>query len=218
MFNTNHVNRLLETKPTEAPGSLGSLDEAVLWENFKKGNELAFSILYKRYIQRLHNYGMHTCRDKDLVLDCLQELFAHLWDRRETVSSVGSVNFYLFKSFRRLLLSRIMARKRFSTLLPGSSAVFFEFVPSAEQSMIDNESKAHQVECLKTSVKALSRRQREAIFLKFFNELSYHEVAVIMDLRVESVYNLISKAIDILRSKLRISIPAIVAVAGTILG
>jgi RNA polymerase sigma factor (sigma-70 family) len=111
-----------------------------------------------------------------------------------------------------------MARKRFSTLLPGSSAVFFEFVPSAEQSMIDNESKAHQVECLKTSVKALSRRQREAIFLKFFNELSYHEVAVIMDVRVESVYNLISKAIDILRSKLRISIPAIVAVAGTILG
>jgi len=200
MFATTD-ERLLETIPAGLQ-SAKSVDEAVLWVNFKNGNELAFSILYKRYSQLLYNYGMHACKDKDLVLDSLQELFANLWDRRETVSAVGSVRFYLFKSYRRLLISRIIANRKFSIPLPGSSA-FFEFIPSIEQSFIDRELKALQTERLKNCIKSLSKRQREALFLKFFNELSYHEVASIMDVRVDSVYNLISKAIDILRRKLK---------------
>ena len=55
-----------------------SLDDSTLWLSFKKGNDLAFSILYNKYVQRLYSYGMHSCRDKDLVLDCLQELFTLL--------------------------------------------------------------------------------------------------------------------------------------------
>ncbi len=210
MFATTE-NGLLEKRPANTSSAVKSVNEAVLWENFKKGNELAFSIIYKRYVQQLYNYGMHACKDKDkdLVLDCLQELFANLWDRRETVSAVGSVNFYLFKSYRRLLISRIVAKRKFSLPLPTASA-FFEFIPSVEQLLIDREVKSQQTERLRNSIKALSKRQREAVFLKFFNELSYHEVASIMDVRVDSVYNLISKAIDVLRRKLKNSIPALI--------
>lgn len=187
-----------------------SVDEAILWENFKKGNELAFSILYRRYVQRLFNYGMHTCKDKELVLDSLQELFTKLWERRETVSSVGSVNFYLFKSFRRLLIAKIVATKKFSVPFPVNGAAYFEFTPSIEQSLIEDESRAQQSDRLKNSIKSLSKRQREAVFLKFFNDLSYHEVASIMELRVDSVYNLISKAIDVLRRKLKRALPGLI--------
>jgi DNA-directed RNA polymerase specialized sigma24 family protein len=149
----------------ESSNGAKSLDETVLWDNFKNGNELAFSILYKRYVQRLYNYGMHNCRDKDLVLDCVQELFTHLWERRETVSSVGSVNFYLLKSFRRLIASKIVAQKKFFTPFPQNSSHHFEFIPSAEQFFIDGELKSQQTEGLKNGMKALSKRQREALFL-----------------------------------------------------
>ena len=208
MFTTNPSDRYAD--PSQPWGNSGVVDDTILWDHFKQGNELAFTILYKRHVHRLYNYGMHTCRDKELVLDCIQELFARLWDRRETVSSVGSVTFYLIRSFRRLLLSKIIARKKLSMLLSGNAVAVFEFMPSVEDSIIDNESKKNQAENLQKCIKALSRRQREAIFLKFFNELSYHEVAVIMDLRVDSVYNLISKAIDVLRRKLRTTIPLLV--------
>jgi RNA polymerase sigma factor (sigma-70 family) len=194
---TKSSGRLSETAST-ASGVGNSVDETVLWENFKKGNELAFSILYERYVQKLFNYGMNTCKDKDLVLDCPQELFSKLWERRETVSSVGSVSFYLFKSFRRLLIAKIVSGRKF-TVLGGSN---FEFTPSVEQSLIDQELQSQRADRLKHVIKSLSKRQREVLFLKFFNELSYHEVASIMELRVDSVYNLISKAIDVLRRKL----------------
>ncbi len=49
----------------------------------------------------------------------------------------------------------------------------------------------------------LTKRQREAIFLKFYNDLSYSDIASIMDLQVDSVYNVISKAIESLRHKLK---------------
>ncbi|HEX6225427.1 MAG TPA: sigma-70 family RNA polymerase sigma factor, partial [Chryseolinea sp.] len=176
-----------------------SLDEGTLWLNFKKGNDLAFSILYNKYVHRLYSYGMHTCRDKDLVLDCLQELFTLLWDRREKLSEVTCVNYYLFKSFRRLLMNRLTVGRKFLISLSDKENQAFDFAPSREDALIEEEWEVERNKKLRNSLHALTKRQREAIFLKFFNQLSYHEVAAIMDLHVDSVYNLISKSIDLLR-------------------
>jgi RNA polymerase sigma factor (sigma-70 family) len=180
-----------------------SLDDSTLWLSFKKGNDLAFSILYHKYVQRLYNYGMHACRDKDLVLDCLQELFTLLWDRREKLSEVTCVNYYLFKSFRRLLMNRITVGKKFLISLSDRDSYGFDFSPSQEDALIEEEWEVERNKKIRNSLHSLTKRQREAIFLKFFNQLSYHEVAAIMDLHVDSVYNLISKSIDLLRKKLK---------------
>jgi RNA polymerase sigma factor (sigma-70 family) len=180
-----------------------SLDDSTLWLNFKKGNDLAFSILYNKYVHKLYNYGMHTCRNKELVLDCLQEMFTVLWDRREKVSDVTCVNYYLFKSFRRLLMNRLTLGKKFLISFGDRESHGFDFAPSAEQSIIEEERIMERDRKVRNSLNGLTKRQREAIFLKFFNQLSYHEVAAIMDLHVDSVYNLISKSIDILRKKLK---------------
>src|SRR5688572_13580068 len=178
-----------------------SLDDSTLWLSFKKGNDLAFSILYNKYVQRLYSYGMHSCRDKDLVLDCLQELFTLLWDRREKLSEVTCVNYYLFKSFRRLLMNRLTVGRKF--LISLSDSYGFDFSPSQEDALIEEEWETERNKKVRNSLHSLTKRQREAIFLKFFNQLSYHEVAAIMDLHVDSVYNLISKSIDLLRKKLK---------------
>ena len=180
------------------PSSENDMEDVALWQSFKAGNQLAFSMIYKRHVRRLHNYGMHTCKDKELVKDCLQELFTGLWDKRETLGVAGSVNYYLFKSFRRLLIRRIVAQKKM-TAQPES---VFEFIPSCEDNLIDNEARLLRYAKLTQGIQALTKRQREAVFLKFFNEMDYHEVAAIMEMQVDSVYNHISKAIDALRTQL----------------
>lgn len=190
-------------KDQTRPGKEQSLDDSTLWLNFKKGNDLAFSILYKKYVHKLYSYGMHTCRNKDLVLDCLQELFTVLWDRREKVSDVTCVNYYLLKSFRRLLMNRLTFGKKFLISLGDRESHGFDFAPSAEESIIEQERITERDRKVRNGLNGLTKRQREAIYLKFFNQLSYHEVAAIMDLHVDSVYNLISKATDILRKKLK---------------
>jgi hypothetical protein len=89
----------LDRSVVSFPGKSTELDDAALWQRFRTGNNLAFSILYKKYVQRLFNYGMHTCYDRELVLDCLQELFGRLWDKRSQVAEVELVHSYHFDDY-----------------------------------------------------------------------------------------------------------------------
>jgi RNA polymerase sigma factor (sigma-70 family) len=202
MFAKIHTEEHAHTSPSRSNHS-AEVEDRTLWQRFKNGNDLAFSILYKKYIQRLYNYGMHTCRDRDLVLDCLQELFGRLWDKRNHLGEVEVVNFYLFKSFRRLLLNKLVQNRKRSLLSLNSDSPGFEFHSSLEDAIILEEATAHQVGQLKKAIATLTKRQREAIFLRFFNDLSYQDVAAVMEMNVASVYNLMTKAIDSLRKALK---------------
>ncbi len=185
------------------PGKGQRIDDIHLWQNIRKDNELAFSVLYKRYTQCLYSYGMHNCRDHDLVMDCLQELFTSIWTKRKTLSVVHSVSAYLFKSFRRLILKKLTWRKRFMMTLDARHESCFEVVLPIEQIMERDEQLTQQGRKLTHSIQGLSKRQREAIFLKFYNDLNYSDIASIMELQVDSVYNIISKAIESLRQQLK---------------
>jgi RNA polymerase sigma factor (sigma-70 family) len=175
------------------------LEDHVLWQRFKAGNDLAFSILYKRYVQRLFNYGMHACNNRELVLDCMQELFGRLWAGKDHLADVQAVNFYLFKSFRRLLLSRLTQQRRNSLQFLHHNDGAFAMLASFEDAIIIQEATAQQAENLKRAIGTLTKRQREVIFLRFFNELSYNDVAAVMEMSIDSVYNIMNKAIESLR-------------------
>jgi RNA polymerase sigma factor (sigma-70 family) len=186
-------------------GKTGSVTDDVLWNNIKSGNELAMSMLYKKYVQRLYDYGMHACRDHDLVMDCLQDLFFKLWNKREAISNVYYVKPYLFKSFRRLFIRQLIENRKLSA--PFSEQAAFEFMPSVEAVLIEDEAKVEQKNRLKKCVQSLTKGQREVIYLKFYNELSYQEIAEITELQIDSVYNLLSKTLALLRKKLAVAKP-----------
>lgn len=175
-------------------------NEKYLWQRVKAGSELSFSLLYKRYTKLLYNYGMHHCHDHNLVMDCLQEIFTSIWDNRTTLSDVYAVNTYLFKSFRRLMHKKLTWRRRFSLSLDRSKEVSFEIVLPIEYIIERDEDVVVRIARLRQCIGSLTKRQREALFLRFYNGLNYAEVASIMELQVDSVYNLISKSIDTLRT------------------
>jgi RNA polymerase sigma factor (sigma-70 family) len=186
----------LNLRPTE-------VDDGTLWQRFKNGNDLAFSMLYSKYVQRLYNYGMNSCHERELVLDCLQELFGRLWETRNKLGDIKAVNFYLFKSFRRLLIGKLVQKRKYPFVGIPKDEVGFEISPSIEDSWIIEEASSQQIVELKKAIGSLTKRQREVIFLRFYNDLSYSQVAAIMEMSIDSVYNLISKAIDTLRRVLK---------------
>ena len=101
---------------SDIPISNQNREDILLWESLRKGNNLAFSTLYKKYIQSLFNYGMHIHSDRDLIKDCLQELFTEIWDKKESLGQVEKVAFYLFRSFRNLLFRKIESTSKKSTI------------------------------------------------------------------------------------------------------
>lgn len=177
-----------------------SSSQGDLWERFQKGDRDALGKIYRNHLDFLYNYGMHFCLDSERVKDCLQDLFRDLWLEREHLTTrVQNIRYYLLSSLRRRLLRSLQKERRYQSDLPDDS-FDFELIPSRESAMIADEIYNDQRVKLQQGIATLTRRQREVIYLRFYQGLSYSEIARIMVMKVDSIYNLISKAIGLLKS------------------
>ena len=50
-----------------------------IWIRFKDGDLDAFGEIYEEYIDLMYDYGSKITQDKDLVKDCIQDLFVDLY-------------------------------------------------------------------------------------------------------------------------------------------
>lgn len=178
-------------------------EDRALWQSLRKGNNLAFSNLYQRYSNLLFNYGMHICYNRELVKDCIQELFTNLWNKKESLSEVTSVKFYLFKSYRNLLILHINKdRKIFTDFNENQECEQSE--PSIENTILASDFLKENEDRVSDALQKISKRQREILILKFFNDLSYSEIATIMGISSASTHNLMSKALQCMKSVMKI--------------
>jgi RNA polymerase sigma factor (sigma-70 family) len=196
----------LQLNKSEKKEPVFAAPDAVLWRQFKEGDRQVFSYIYRQYIQALYNYGIKVAEDSALVEDCIQELFIYLWKTRQNLSDTDAIKFYLFKSLRRRIISTqeemLRLNKKNAGITKGREIAEF----SHEHLLVSRQVEAEQQEKLSNSLNALTRRQREAITLKFYDNLSFQEVADVMSLNIKSTYNLISKAIEVLKEKTQVMV------------
>ena len=177
-------------------------EDVLLWDSLRKGNDIAFSTLYKKYVQSLFNYGMHIHPNRDLIKDCIQELFIKFWEKRESLGSIEKVSFYLFRSFKNLLFHKIEISSKKS---PLTQDLIDQIAPelSVENFYINSEMVDQRIIRLKKAVQLLTDRQREVILLRFFQGFEAKEIAEIMNLSIPGVHNLLSLTIKSLRGKIK---------------
>lgn len=170
-----------------------------LWKLFRSGDRMAFNTIFEKNVRILYAYGRNFTSDKEFISDCIQDIFIELWIRREMVTAkVNSVKYYLIKAVRRRILRRLSEEKRLKGQpISENYCEAMEF--NIEYSLIEEqlvEDRSHQ---LKASVANLSKGQQEAIYLRFYEDMTYEEVASVMKTNVKSVYNLIGRSILSLR-------------------
>jgi RNA polymerase sigma factor (sigma-70 family) len=173
-----------------------------LWEGLQAGSQKAYSSIYEQYVGPLYTYGKKLSRKTSLVEDAIQEVFIELWRYHAALGQVRSIKAYLFTCLRRQLLKSI---KRENVLIFNDDYLKednFELEFSAQELLIQAQDKYAETERIKRALNQLTRRQKEIIYLKFFQELSYEEIGQMMDLSQRSTYNLVSKALSLLKDKL----------------
>ena len=177
----------------------GLCDETI-WCTFKNGDKHAFGILYHRYFKILYQYGIRIAEDRDLVKDCIHDLFVEIWKSKENLSELNSVKAYLLSAIQRKIIRQL---NRFRSRQREMSMMSLPMVVSChEESIIENQTGIEQQHSVTKAMKALTKRQKEAITLKFYGNLCYKEIAAIMCISVDSTYNLISKAVEVLQTEL----------------
>ena len=170
-----------------------------LWRAVQKGDRAAFDEFYRSYVQRLYNYGYQLFPNSTLVEDSIQEVFINLWKQRTNLVISESPYHYVLLSLRRLILRKIQQRKKIvSTSYIEEEIIQFLSPVVEETSATLTERKKRVLQ----AVNQLPKRQKEAIFLKYYENLDYEEIANLMSLEIHSVYKLVSTGIKKLRSRL----------------
>jgi len=176
-----------------------------LWSAFKGGDDGAYEYIYNRHAPELFSYGLHIVRNRQLVEDCVHDLFVYLFQHRATLGDTDAIKYYLFKSLRRRVIEVL---EKQSKAAQESRAVAENYhdhalaTASQEVNMIEAETSLAKNRRLTQAIENLPPRQKEAIYLLYFSKLEYEEIAAIMSLSIRTVYNQIHTAIQTLRKEL----------------
>jgi RNA polymerase sigma factor (sigma-70 family) len=176
------------------------------WLCMVEGDQNAFLTIYQDNYQALFCYGFSITADRELTKDCIQDLFLEIWRTRNTLNKdVTNIRSYLFTWLRRKIsraLSRL-AKAKSLTLMPDAELT----QPSYEELLVAFQQSEEKKEQLRDALKLLTRKQLEIIRLKFFENLSYEEIAAKTSLAPRTVYNLIYEAIRHLRKNMMVLSP-----------
>ena len=177
------------------------------WQALKNGDAQALSGLVRKYYRDLHDYGWRMSRDRAVAEDCIQDLFAELWSRREKLGDVRFVKSYLIKSLRRRLI-KASPSVRFVDI-DGVREPTIGIIFSHEEFLIREQDVSDREARLARALNALAPRQREIIYLRFYENLTYEEISEAMSLGIPTLYDLLSKAIKKLRAFFGAAVPSL---------
>lgn len=134
---------------------------------------------------------MKVAQREDLVKDAIQKLFVKIWERKEQWGQVKSVKSYILKAYRRTLVDLLAAeQKRDKQTLPPLA-----FQLSPEDLKIHQQDQEQRAQQLAELLGQLPDKQREIIYLRFYNQLSFLEIAEILEINYQTVRNYASKAL-----------------------
>ena len=168
-----------------------------LWKQMLPGDHLALDAIVKKHYNLLYQYGCKFSRDAGLVKDCIQDMFLYIWQKRHALQETASVEHYLMKGLRRRL-----ERALTKTGATMEGIGFLEFPDTGatpDDQIIQQEQKTALAITIKQCIAQLSQRQQEIIYLRFYLNASATDIADIMQLNRQSVYNLLHDALNKLR-------------------
>ncbi len=174
--------------------------ESNTWNRLRAGQESALKEIYEEFFDPLINYGLRMSTHHELVEDSVQELFIEIWKLRANLSPTDNIKNYLVCAFRRILIKKLKKRQ--------AEVGEDELSNEADQSsnfvnqLIENEDSNELQNKLNKAMESLSSRQKEAIYLKYNEGLDYDDICETMDLKYQSVRNLISTGILRLREQM----------------
>ncbi|MEQ9289706.1 MAG: sigma-70 family RNA polymerase sigma factor [Cyclobacteriaceae bacterium] len=180
---------------------LENYSDQQLWAEFMNGNESAFAHIYSRFFGLLFNYGLKINTNRQMVSDCIQDLFVDIWNSRARLREVEWLKTYLIKSLRR----RILKESKTETSVLSSSLdeeYNFQIELSHDMQLIRQEDRLERANKLNEAMQQLTDRQKEAIFLKYHQRLSYEQIADVMTITVKATYKVMARAIEGLKSAL----------------
>jgi RNA polymerase sigma-70 factor, ECF subfamily len=186
-------------------------DDAKLMLRVRDDDAEAYQLLMIQYQPRLQRVLRQLVDSESLAEDLVQDVFLRVWRARKTYQPTAKFSTWIFHIANNVAsnANRDRGRKREYQTSSGNADSQYAMpleemaMASTGQMPVRRLDKAERAEVVQVAVQALNQRQRTALMLSKFENLSYQEIADTMGLSVQAVKSLLSRARVNLRSLLQ---------------
>ncbi len=168
----------------------------------------AFEELVMRYQNRVIGILIHLTRKREQAEDLAQEVFLRVFRARKRYTPDAKFSTWLFTIANNVALNakRSLARRREVNL--GADGRDDDGPPALDQMALEASGlmptrqldKAERAQMVRLAIEALPERQRVALLLSKFENMSYVEIAETMEMTVQATKSLLSRARENLRA------------------
>ncbi|MDW7691138.1 sigma-70 family RNA polymerase sigma factor [Flammeovirgaceae bacterium SG7u.111] len=185
-------------------------DEKELWDALKRGNRDAFLVVYESSYQALYVHGLASSSSVELTKDAIHEMFLEIWENRQKLNSVSKITPYLKVYLRRKLLK---AKVRLGK--EDGQVVDLQTEPSYEDLVVLHQARQEKKELVVKALEKLTDAQKEVLRLRFYEGMSYEEIAELKSTQTRTVYNLVHQAVKKMKTFLS-NVPSVVFLLGAL--
>lgn len=185
--------------------------DVALMKRVGQDDTLAYQELLLKYEPRLRRVLKQVVKSESLAEDLVQDVFLRVWRARTRYQPTAKFSTWLFHIAHNVASNAIRDGKRrkeyqASGREDGSSAnlgLEQMAIASTGAMPVRKLDRAERADMVRLAIEALNERQRMALMLCKFEGLSYQEIAESMQLSVQAVKSLLSRARVNLRTLLQ---------------
>lgn len=172
------------------------------WIDFIKGSDRAFELLYAIYHADMYRYGFLYSRKKELVEDAIHDVFLQVYKIRRKLPLHTNPKTYLFVAMRNTLLN-VYKTKEMSIEFQQLESINASSDLNIEEQIIQSEEHTYITTSVDKLQQKLTQKEKEAIYYRIVENLSYAEVAKLMHINEQSAKNMVHRTLNKIRILLK---------------
>lgn len=155
------------------------------------GDERAFAALYDRYGTRLYRTALGIVGRREDAEDAVQEVLISLVRSRKALAKVNDLTAYLFSALRRAAARCAQREKR----EPAAAQI----VEDIEDKTTQGETNNFRADHLEQALRQLPEEQREVILLKIDGQMTFAQIAQVLEISLNTAASRYRYALEKLR-------------------
>jgi len=172
---------------------MDSVTDDDLVRMYAGGDAEAFDVLFDRHYASVFRFAQAILGDPAAAEDVLQEAFLAAARAAATYDGRGRFRPWLMRIVRNRCLNRVESGRVRRATRPNAG-IAPETVASSRSGPVERASARERRKAVEAAIAELPERQREAIGLYAFEQMSYREIAEVMQMPVNTVKTLIHRA------------------------
>lgn len=162
-----------------------------------KNESISFVNIYNLYINDLLAYGISLGFDEDTSRDAAHDVFYKMYKEKDKLVHVKDAKSYLFRCFRNRLFNIYNKTSRISPLIDENIQLSTNI--TIADTIISKEESEKLKQIISKLLDSLTPRQREAIYLRYMQEMDYEDISEVLKMNNNSARRLVYRGMKTLR-------------------